>query len=248
MDAAGLISISDYTSSLFLAFSADPHKICKIIPMVSPSKQITSEAIESIKTKFNLADGQRVILSVSRLIERKGQSDLIRSMPQILSVFPNTILIIVGRGMESDNLHKLVDELGLRNHVIFSGFIDDDELAALYDLCDVFALPHRELEGGDTEGFGIVFLEANAHGKPVVGGDAGGVRDAIINGMTGFIVDGRKPDQIAAAMYKLLGDRQLAEQMGEYGRQRVLNDLTPQKGVERLLAFCRNILEERADI
>jgi phosphatidylinositol alpha-1,6-mannosyltransferase len=199
--------------------------------MISPSKQAVSEAVAVIKTKFNLADDQRVILCVGRLIERKGQSDLIRSMPQILSVFPNTILIIVGRGLESNKLQKLVDELGLRNHVIFSGFVDDDELAALYNLCDVFALPHKELEDGDTEGCPTVFLEANAHGKPVVGGDAGGVRDAIINGVTGF-----------------LGDCQLAKQMGEHGRQRVLNDLTPQKGVEHLLAFCRNILEERADI
>jgi phosphatidylinositol alpha-1,6-mannosyltransferase len=169
-------------------------------------------------------------------------------MPQILNVFPNTILIIVGRGIEKDKLQRLVDELGLRNHVMFSDFVDDDELAALYTICDVFALPHRELKDGDTEGCPTVFLEANAHGKPVVGGDAGGVRDAIWDNVTGFIVNGRMPDQIATALIRLLGDRQLAAQLGENGRQRVINDLTPQKGAERLLVFCREILEKRLQI
>jgi phosphatidylinositol alpha-1,6-mannosyltransferase len=243
-NAKGLISVSDYTSSLFQAFGADARKICKIVPMVSPSKQVASETVEATKVKFNLSNNQRIILSVGRLIERKGQSDLIRSIPYVQSAFPNTILIIVGRGADNDKLHKLVDDLGLHSFVVFFGFTEDDELAALYELCDVFALPHRELEYGDTEGCPTVFLEANAHGKPVVGGNAGGVQDAIWDGVTGFIVDGKKPEQIATALIKLLADRQLAEQMGARGRQRVMEDLTPQRGAELLLAFCHKILDK----
>jgi phosphatidyl-myo-inositol dimannoside synthase len=244
-DAAGLISISDYTSSLFMAFGADASKICKIVPTVSPAQHADPQTIEAIKCKYKLLDDQRIILSVSRLTERKGQHELIRSLPQILDVFPNTILVIVGRGVESEKLNQLTNDLGLSRHVLFLGFVNNDELSALYQLCSVFAMPHKELKDGDTEGFGIVFLEANAHGKPVIGGNAGGVRDAILDGVTGLIVDGREPYQIAEALIKLLGDRRLAEQMGEQGRQRVLNELTPEKGAERLLTFCHRIWEER---
>ena len=125
---------------------------------------------------------------------------------------------------------------------MFAGFVLDTEKAAFFDLCDVFAMPHRQLADADTEGCPTVFLEAGAHGKPVVGGRAGGVSDAILDAQTGFIVDGERPEQIAKALVSILTDRALAVRLGARGRQRVLEDLSPEKGAQVLMDYSQAVL------
>jgi phosphatidylinositol alpha-1,6-mannosyltransferase len=153
--------------------------------------------------------------------------------------------VLAGPGPLLDELLDLARECGVSDKVIMTGRVSDSELSALYDLCVVFAMPNRELPDGDTEGFGTVFLEANAHGKPVVGGRAGGVSDAILDGQTGIMVDGQNTDEIAAAIINLLGDPELARRLGENGRERVLREFSPAKAAGRVLAFSQEIIKGR---
>ncbi len=243
--ASGLIAVSRYTAGLLERMGARPSRIHVLRPMIAPSKLPVASDIEAIRAKFGIPGNRKIILSAGRLIARKGHDRLIRSMPVILESCPEAMLLIASRGPELDHLKKIAVESGVNPQVVFAGFVSDTDLSMLYELCEVFAMPHRETADGDTEGCPTVFLEANAHGKPVVGGRAGGVEDAIIDGETGFIVDGENPAEIAKAILKLLRDPALARDMGERGRRRVAEELSPKSGAERVAALSREILQER---
>lgn len=163
---------------------------------------------------------RRIILSVSRLVERKGQETLIRAMPEILKEQPDAHSVIVGEGPLEGSLKSLVSELGLEEHCSILGHAPQSEVLEYFKNCDVFALPCRTLADGDTEGFGLVFLEAGACGKPVVAGVAGGTVEAVIDGTTGFLVNGSSVPEVAQAIGRILADGQLAARMGEEGWQR----------------------------
>ena len=242
--AAGIVGISDYTLSLLPAFGVPAERAIKIVPTVTAVPKVSEADVQAARTRYGLAAQDRVVLTVGRLIERKGQDNLIRAYARIRAAIPRARLVIVGQGPAEPLLRALLAELGLERSVILAGFVPGQELACLFEICDVFAMPHRELADGDTEGYGTVFLEASAHGKPVVGGRAGGVRDAILHDETGLLVDGNSTEEIAAALSALLSDSALAKRLGEYGRRRVLEELTPSKGAKALLAYCSRILAD----
>jgi phosphatidylinositol alpha-1,6-mannosyltransferase len=112
--------------------------------------------------------------------------------------------------------------------VIFVGYVHDDQLPKYYNLCDIFVLPNRvtvkSALKGDYEGFGIVFLEASACGKPVIGGRSGGVTDAILDGLTGYLVDPLSSEDIASVIKRLIDDHALREKMGDAGRDWVVKN------------------------
>ena len=112
---------------------------------------------------------------------------------------PDLAYLVVGEGSMTERLWKLVSDLRLESTVLFTGGVSDDDVLEYYRTCDVYAMPNRTTVTGDTEGFGLVFLEAGACGKAVIGGKAGGVPDAIRDGETGFLVDGTSVD---ADVYK----------------------------------------------
>ena len=146
------------------------------------------------------------ILGVGRLIERKGFDRLIDAFALIAADFPDYRLKIIGKGPEEAALKARADRSGYASRIDFMGPIGDNDLTALYQRCTLVAMPNRSLPDGDTEGFGLVFLEANACGKPVIGGRAGGAVDAIVDGETGLLVDGTDCHAIAAAIRRLLSD------------------------------------------
>src|SRR5262249_14775190 len=131
-----------------------------------------------------------VILTVGSLVERKGQDMIIRALPLIANAVPGVSYLIVGDGPYKANLKTLVTSMGLQDRVVFTGRVSDEELPEFYALSDVFAMPSRAcLDSNDVEGFGMVFLEAGATGKPVVAGRSGGIEDAVVDGVTGLLVD-----------------------------------------------------------
>jgi phosphatidylinositol alpha-1,6-mannosyltransferase len=161
-----------------------------------------------------------VVVCVSRLVERKGQDMLIRSLPSIHRRLPDAAILIVGDGPQRGALERLVDELGLRNDVVFAGAKPWAETPPYFAAGDVFCMPTRTRKAGfEVEGLGIVYLEASACGLPVVAGDSGGAPDAVQEGVTGYVVDGRSPEAIAERVSGLLLDRDLGRQMGEQGRR-----------------------------
>jgi phosphatidylinositol alpha-1,6-mannosyltransferase len=157
---------------------------------------------------------------------------VIRALPSVAKKFPDVKYIIAGTGEEYDFLQRLAGEVGVEDKVIFVGQIDNDEQAAYYAACDIFLMPNRQI-GADIEGFGMVFLEAGAAGRPVIGGRSGGTGEAIQDGVTGIRVDGENVHAISEAVIDLLSDSQKARTMGERGRQWVQTVFSWELIVER---------------
>ena len=187
--------------------------------------------------------GRPVIVCVSRLVPRKGQDALIRALPAIRREVPEATLLLVGHGPYEQELRDLAAAHNVQEVVVFTGGVAFDELAQYYAAGDVFAMPCRTRRGGlDVEGLGMVFLEASAVGLPVVAGDSGGAPEAVQEGTTGFVVDGRDEAMIAERIVTLLGDPELCRRMGVAGRAWV-----EQKWSWALLAQTLDALLHRND-
>jgi phosphatidylinositol alpha-1,6-mannosyltransferase len=169
-------------------------------------------------------ENERILLSVGRLVPRKGHSKVISILPNLIKTFDGMKYVIVGADLgEGSKLRKMAEDLGVGNSVIFTGSVPAAKLPIFYCLCDVLVMPNYELSNRDTEGFGMVFLEANACGKPVIGGLAGGTSDAVVHGQTGLLVDASQADALETACLALLTDKNYSRQLGENGRSRVLS-------------------------
>ncbi len=187
---------------------------------------------------------KRLVLSVGRLVERKGVDKVIEAMPFILEHCPNALYVVVGDGPYREKLKQLAKEKGVSDYVLFAGRVPD--IRPFYRTCDVFVLPTREGRKGDIEGLGLVYLEAAAFGKPVVASLVGGVSDAVVPNETALIVDPLDPKDIANAIVKILTDEQLARKLGEAGRERVLREFTYDKVAEKVLALMVKCASEMA--
>lgn len=198
---------------------------------------------EDIRWRFGFPAGARIILSVGALKRRKGVDILIRAFARVVSEEPNACLClaIVGSG-DSDWLVTLADALRIRSQVYFLGEIGEDDLVGIFQASEVFALLPRN-EHWNFEGFGIVYLEAGACGKPVVGARSGGVPDAVRHNETGFIVDEGDDEAAARAIVRLLRDPALAASMGEAGQRWAAAHDLPKFG-ETLLAIYRQAISQ----
>ncbi|MCW2612072.1 MAG: phosphatidyl-myo-inositol dimannoside synthase [Actinomycetota bacterium] len=171
-----------------------------------------------VRERLGLAD-RPVVVCVSRLVPRKGQDMLIRALPEIRRRVPGAALLLVSGGPDAPRLQRLAVQSGVADDVVFTGSVPWAELPRYFAAGDVFAMPCRTRRRGlDVEGLGIVYLEASATGLPVVAGDSGGAPDAVREGETGYVVDGRSVAQIADRVASLLADRELAARMGAAGR------------------------------
>src|SRR5215469_18159364 len=181
-------------------------------------------AREAIRQRHGLGD-RPVVVCVSRLVPRKGQDTLIRAWPQVVAQVPDAALLIVGGGPYAGTLRTLAGRTRIPRSIILTGPVPAGELAANYCAGDVFAMPCRTRRRGvDVEGLGIVYLEASAAGLPAISGDSGGAPDAVLEGQTGYVVDGRDRRMLTERLIQLLQDSALRTAMGEAGRQWVESD------------------------
>jgi phosphatidylinositol alpha-1,6-mannosyltransferase len=158
-----------------------------------------------------------VFVSVCRLLEKKGIDQAIRAFVRVVEAFPDSRYLVVGDGPYRGALEALAASCGVAEKVTFAGAVAEDDLVDHYVLGDVFVMPNRRLPNGDTEGFGLVFLEANACGLPVIAGSDGGAIDAVRHGVNGLLVDGHAVDAIADAMLELRRDPELRARLREGG-------------------------------
>ncbi|TDC32873.1 glycosyltransferase family 1 protein [Micromonospora sp. 15K316] len=192
---------------------------------------------EPVRTRLGLSD-RPVVVCVSRLVPRKGQDMLIRAMPEIIRRVPDAALLVVGGGPYRATLEKLARQTGVDRDVVFTGSVPAAELPAHYAAGDVYAMPCRTRNRGlDVEGLGIVYLEASAAGLPVVAGDSGGAPDAVREGETGYVVNGRDVAQLAERVSRLLADRDLARQLGAAGRAWVEREWRWETQAQRMAAL-----------
>lgn len=238
--AANIIANSRHTKMLLQDLGVDASKIHIIHPGVHTQSFCTSpEAAQRIRQKHHLGAAP-VLLTVGRMQRRKGQDMVIQALPRIRQKMPHVKYLMVGTGEELASLTTMAQEVGVQDSVVFAGGVPDQELAAYYAACDVFIMPNRQI-GGDIEGFGIVYLEAGAAGKPVIGGKSGGTDDAIVDGVTGIRVDGNNSVEIADAVIDLLSTPERAKAMGARGRQRVENEFTWDAVAQRTRVLCAAI-------
>lgn len=176
------------------ALGPDAH-LARLVPGVDPA----------VFRPAGPRSGGPVILCVARLVPRKGQDVLIRALPAIRRAVPGTELVLVGRGPDEDRLRAMALRHTDPGTVRFTGGLDHADTAAWYARADVFAMPCRTRRLGlEAEGLGIVYLEAAAAGLPVVAGRSGGAPDTVLDGVTGHVVDGRDPADVAATLTRLL--------------------------------------------
>lgn len=218
---------------------ADGPHIARLAPGVDPARFAPSPAAELdgqyLRARHGIAPEAPVLLCVSRLVPRKGQDALIAAMPAILAQVPDARLVLVGRGKDEARLRGLARAGGVEQQVVFAGAAPDAHLPGYYALATAFAMPCRTRRAGmDVEGLGIVFLEASAAGLAVIVGDSGGAPDAVRDGETGLLVDGRNARSVERAAIQLLSDPAAARALGEAGRQWVAQDWTWDAAAVRL--------------
>ncbi|MSX50111.1 MAG: glycosyltransferase, partial [Actinobacteria bacterium] len=196
----------------------------KIAPGIDTNHFAPQSSSAALRDELGLTH-KKVIVSVGRLVHRKGQDTLIEALPEILMHIPDAHLLFIGEGPYKDYLVKRAAELQLSHAVTFIGRIQYADLPRYICVGDIFAMPSRSrLAGLEVEGLGIVYLEASACGLAVIGGKSGGAPDAVLEAETGFSVDGTSPHEVADAAITLLQDPVLASGMGSRGRQWIIDE------------------------
>jgi phosphatidylinositol alpha-1,6-mannosyltransferase len=198
-------------------------EMVKIAPGIDTAHFIPQPDAMQKRKELGLQD-KKIIISVGRLVHRKGQDNLIQAMPAVLKKIPNAHLLLVGEGPYRKHLEKLVMKSSLEQNVTFAGRIMYDKLPSYLSAADLFAMPSRSrFFGLEVEGLGIVYLEASACGIPVVAGNSGGAPDAVLEGVTGLCVDGTSIEQITAAIVEICSDAERASHMGAAGRNWIVD-------------------------
>lgn len=240
--AGVVIANSNFTRSLLLQLGVEEARSVVIHPAIN-ARSLQAQLVRARKANviLPLPTGRPILLTLGRLVERKGIDTVLESLPSVIQEVTNVLYVVVGDGPDRARLERHVAKHNLANHVYFAGRVSEAEKALYYDAADVFVMPNRTLPDGDVEGFGIVFLEANFHGKAVIGGASGGAVDAIIHGKTGLLVAPDDVNKLATAISRLLTDRDYAQQLGERGREHVLTNLTWARSTAKLKSILSGL-------
>lgn len=237
--AERVLAMSAFTRERLIRRHRVPIERVGILPGMVDDRLVTVSPDESQLARLGV-DGRRVVLTVARLAasERyKGHDVVLQALPAVLTKVPNVIYLIVGDGDDRARLESLAQQLGVQNHVVFIGQKVGAELAACYRACEVFVLPAQTVlddHAPKGEGFGIVFLEAMAFGKPVVGPNYGAPAEFIRHGEHGLLVDPKSPDEVAEAIITLLTQPERARRMGEAGWAWVMQEFSYERFKERV--------------
>jgi phosphatidylinositol alpha-1,6-mannosyltransferase len=192
---------------------------------------------EDLRRAIGLGPGEKLVLSVGRLQRRKGFDTVIRALPALAAQGLAVRYALIGIGEDREYLLGLAREAGVADRVHLLGHVDPADLPRWYNACDVFVMANRAIDG-DNEGFGIVFLEAAACGKPVIAGRDGGTGAAVEDGVTGLRVDGGALDAVANAIAAILRDDRIAKTMGDRAHGRALRQFSWETVVRRTQEVC----------
>ena len=222
--ATKLICNSKNTANIIKnTWQTTPEKVVVLNPGCDTTRFVPAEENKAIKEKLGWND-KKVILTVGRLQKRKGHDMMISALPEILKQHPDVLYAIIGNGEEKQTLQALATKLNIEKNVKFHAEITDEEMIQCYQQCDLFILPNRT-EGNDIEGFGMVLVEAQACGKPVIAGDSGGTAETMLIGKTGYIIDCTKPDIISEKINTMLAESKMLTNLGHCGRTHVVENL-----------------------
>jgi phosphatidylinositol alpha-1,6-mannosyltransferase len=227
-----VIANSDFTRNELIKLGVAPGRITLIYPGVDIDHFRPELPCDDLKAGIGLAANQKLILSVGRLSRRKGFDMVIRSLSELLRQNLDVRYAMIGIGEDQEYLSSLARELGVSERVHLLGHVSTGDLPRWYNACDVFIMPNREING-DTEGFGMVFLEAAACGKPSIAGTAGGTGSAIVDGVTGLRVDGSIQETVTGALSQVLLHPEFSSKLGATARQRSLAEFSWEQVAEK---------------
>jgi phosphatidylinositol alpha-1,6-mannosyltransferase len=234
--AAFVVANSAYTAHLVGSLGVPAGKIAVVRPSPSfpATVTVTEEQRADVRRRYALG-ADFTLLSVSRLVARKGIDDVIDAIAELRHQGVFVRYLVAGDGPERKKLERKVAKLELQDRVRFAGAVPHGELPAVFAAGDAFVLVPKSI-GPDVEGFGIVYLEANLVGRPVIGSRSGGVPDAVIHEKTGLLVDAEDRGQLVHAVRRLMGDRDLRRRLGEQGRRRVIEEFDWRRQMSGLVA------------
>jgi glycosyltransferase involved in cell wall biosynthesis len=224
-----LLAVSEFTRQrMASALELDPNRIAILPDTFDPEEFYPGDRPHYLLKRYAIREDQPVILTISRLAsaERyKGYDQILRALPFLRQRFPDVRYVLGGRGGDLARIMRLIEELGLAENVTLAGYVADHELRSHYNLCDVFAMPSK------GEGFGIVFLEALACGKPVIAGNKDGSTEPVMNGQLGVPVDPDNVDDIANNLVAVLTRR--------YANRRLFDGDTLRRRVTEVFGYDR---------
>jgi phosphatidylinositol alpha-1,6-mannosyltransferase len=224
--ADAVVTNSDFSRTHLLRLGVSPSRICKISPGVDCERFSPGAVDPQLTRKYDL-EGCFVLLTVARLVPRKGHRLVMEAIAKLNGDVANIRYVIVGTGPEKESLLLLAAALGIADRVHLAGHVPDEQLADYYKLADLLVMPnYQEARTGDVEGFGMVFLEANACGKPVIGGRSGGAAEAVVDGVTGFLVNPEDSTELAGRIGLLANNASLRHRLGMQGLERASNEFS----------------------
>jgi phosphatidylinositol alpha-1,6-mannosyltransferase len=232
-----VIANSEFTRDELVRIGVPADRITLINPGVDVRRFRPGLPCADLREAVGATAGRKLVLSVGRLSRRKGFDTVIRSLPALRAQGLDVRYAVIGVGEDRDYLLALAREVGVAERVRLLGHVGPDDLPRWYNACDVFVMANREING-DNEGFGMVFLEAAACGKPVVAGEAGGTGAAVENGVTGLRVDGSAVEQVTQAIATILRDSATAKRMGERAAGRASGQFSWESVVRRTEEAC----------
>ena len=233
-----VIANSDFTFDVLVGMGVPRDRIVIINPGVDVQRFRPGLPFQDLRDSLQLKPGAKLLLSVGRLNRRKGFDTVIRCLPTLCAAGHDVHYAIVGVGEDDAFLQSLAREAGVSDRVHRLGHVPMDDLPRWYNASDLFVLINRDING-DTEGFGLVFLEAAACGKASIAGMAGGTGAAVLDGVTGLRVDGCNESTVAAAMDRLLGDAELVRCLAANAQERVRRELTWDAVAQRTSGLVR---------
>ncbi len=225
-----VIAVSDYTKNKAQLIAGK--FLIKTIPNFVDTKKFFLVDQKQSRKQFEFDESDKILLTLSRLVRRKGHEIVINAISLIIRTIPQIKYVIAGSGEKKyeEDLRRLVSDLGLEKNVFFLGYIDEKKKNDLYNASDVYIMnSHKTNIKGDAEGFGITFLESNACGKPVIGTNVGGVPDAISHYENGILIEPNNPTKTAAAILKLFNNHDLYDSLSSNGLSRIENNFSIQK-------------------
>ena len=197
----------------------------------------------NVDVRRKLGVDAEMILFVGRLVEKKGVHNLLSAMQQVLRKSPQATLVLVGDGTQRQELERMAERLEIAGSVRFLGKLPHEHLPEYYAAADLFVGPSVVDRSGDTEGLGVVFIEAASAGLAIVGTSVGGISDVLIPEVTGIAVEPDQPEALANAIERLLGDEPLRRRLGEAARQHALRRFSWSQVAERFSDVFRRALE-----
>ncbi len=219
--AAGFVCNTEHTREILVRTCGPYDEKCIVLhPGVDASRFTPAPPDPAVRDRLGWT-GRRVVLTVGALQKRKGQDMMIRALPEIRRRCPDVLYAMMGEGWEKPYIDSLVAEYQVADLVQFRGVPDDDELVQCYQQCDLFVLANRQVDW-DIEGFGIVLIEAQACGKPVIAGVSGGTLETLEPGRTGELIPCETPDELTRVVSEFLVDPERRHRFGARARQHVV--------------------------